>query len=226
MYKSAKHRNLQLFYPSYNNIKDVKKKCFPQEDAFKITDSLAEVKLQPLLDHTVTRLVEAQDEVLKSFQQSRNRESSLQMLYKWGCDGCGSHSRYKQAFDGQDECENFRNDSEILVTSIVPLQLCWKNDLNEEKIILWQNPRTSSTRYCRPIRIQYLKETPEIIKEEFLYIEQQISMLQPTKILIQNNEILISHILMKTMVDGKVCNSISSNKIPKFVTYVMQDQRR
>lgn len=57
-------------------IKKAKKKCQTQEDALKITDSLIEVQLQPLLDHTIIRLVEVQNEVLQSFQQSRNGESS------------------------------------------------------------------------------------------------------------------------------------------------------
>jgi hypothetical protein len=70
-----------------------------------------------------------------------------------GYDGTKGFQMYKQTkFGGS-------SDKSMLVTSIVPLSLV--NDTSYKNV--WQNPVYSSTRYCRPIRIQYIKETITII---------------------------------------------------------------
>lgn len=124
------------------------------------------------------------------------------MTYKWGSDGSGSHSRYKQKCEG--------DDSNILATSVVPLQLNYKNAELNKSTILWQNPRTSSTRYCRPIKIQFIKETDDVIKSEFSLVQNQITQLTPTTINKDNKMFIVFHELQQTMVDGKVCNSLMS----------------
>lgn len=44
-------------------------------------------------------------------------------------------------------------DSHVLITTIAPLQLCQNNN------IVWHNPKTSSTRNCRLLKIDYIRET-------------------------------------------------------------------
>lgn len=127
------------------------------------------------------------------------------MFYKWGVDGSGSQRNYNQHFQSN-EAES-SSDSSILLTSVVPLQLHVKNS---KKRIIWQNPRTSSTRFCRPIKLEFIKETTGVLKNEFQYIENQIANLSPTKITVDEKEILIYHELFKTMVDGKVCTALSA----------------
>lgn len=80
------------------------------------------------------------------------------------------------------------------------------------KIIQWQNPRTSSPRYCRPIKIQFIHETINITSQEKVCIENQIEKLQPSIAHFNDTEIMVKHILMFTMIDGKVCNSVTSTK--------------
>ncbi|KAJ8869885.1 hypothetical protein PR048_028894 [Dryococelus australis] len=75
----------------------------------------------------------------------------------------------------------------------------------------FKNPRTSSTRYCRPIRLRFIKQTPESIRDEFQFTENQIRLLEPTKVCVENIEYLETRVLIKTMVDGKVCNSLVHN---------------
>ena len=41
------------------------------------------------------------------------------------------------------------------------------------------------------------------------YIDNQTENLQPTKCIVENSDIEISHKMQLTMVDGKVCNTIS-----------------
>ena len=65
----------------------------------KITGAAAEVSLQALLDHTITRLLSAIENVLAS----ANLTSELTMFFKWGCDGSSGHSAYKQRFQREPE---------------------------------------------------------------------------------------------------------------------------
>jgi len=59
---------------------------------------------------------------------------------------------------------NTRNGhGEMLVTFVVPLQLC-STKTSADKFILWQIPRPSVS-YCRPIRIKFKKETAELATE-------------------------------------------------------------
>ena len=61
------------------------------------------------------------------------------------------------------------------MTSIVPIEA----STNDKKI--FENPRPSSTRYCRPLRIQFLTENSKISLAEKAHVDQQIAALKPTK---------------------------------------------
>ena len=95
----------------------------------------------------------------------------------------------------------------LFCTSLVPLQL----DINNK--CLWRNPIPSSPIFCRPIRLQYQKETPELIKTEHKYITDQISDITTDIINVQVNDSLSVDIEMEynlrlTMVDGKAINAL------------------
>lgn len=86
------------------------------------------------------------------------------MLYcKWGFDGSSDYSIHKQ------KSEVLQGDS-IFVTSLVPLRLV---DCTSDHII-WKNPKSSSIRFCRLIRIQWIHESEEVSKNEEQYINKQI----------------------------------------------------
>lgn len=89
------------------------------------------------------------------------------------------------------------SDESMLVTSMVPLRL--ENDVNGE--IVWQNPVCSSTRYCRPIRLQYIKEMIQVIQAEEKYITEQISTISSFN---SDLGIVVNFKMDLTMIDGKV----------------------
>jgi len=93
----------------------------------------------------------------------------------------------------------------------VPLQLISKTD---QKVI-WKNPRPSSTCYCRPIRFQFNKETTEVSKSEEKNFKEKINFLIPTELCVQKSKIFVEHSLQLTMVDGKVCNTLSESHSTK-----------
>lgn len=88
------------------------------------------------------------------------------------------------------------------------MQLCANNDSNFDNIILWQNPRPSSTRYCRPIKLLFEKETTEVARREIKSIENQIQELVPTNLEIDSKDIIVEHHLIMSMGDGQICNAV------------------
>lgn len=187
--------------PCYQSVVKSKKQCYPSD--ITVTESSAEVELQSLLDHTASRILQSQKDVLDRVPNDSLDKISL--IGKWGFDGSTGHSEYKQCFS-----DPTLEDSSLFVTSYVPLQLVLKSDNEENSVVLWKNPRPSSTRYCRPIRLRYLKESTEVSVEEETYFKEKISNLQPTVFKEKDREFRITHSLQLTMVDGKVCNALSS----------------
>lgn len=80
--------------PSYDKVTDAKKKCYPEN--IKVTESTAEVELQSLLDHTATRIVEFQKELITAIPEESMGDVTL--IGKWGFDGSTGHSEYQKKF--------------------------------------------------------------------------------------------------------------------------------
>jgi len=186
------------FFPSYQRLLSLKKIRYP--DGIYIDESRAEVELQSLLDNTASSIIELQNNIIETMPE--NIVTNLTLIGKWGFDGSTGHSEYKQKFSNGD-----LDDRSLFVTSYVPLQLVTQID----NTIIWKNPRPSSTRYCRPIRFQFKKETAKVSKDEAEYFDAKIKQLKPKELSVSNKKVVITHSLHLTMVDGKVCNAISES---------------
>lgn len=181
-------------YPSYYQIQLAKKDCYPPKEAIAISDTYASIKLQSLLDLTTYRLLETCN--IETYSEIRN----LKLISKWGFDGASCQSLYKQAFaDQPNDCDKPRDDS-IFTTCLVPLKLV------NGSIIIWENMKPSSTKYCRPVKFEFIKENDEIIRRENQRMSTEIEALIPTH---YKDSILVEHELLLTMVDGKVCASLT-----------------
>lgn len=96
----AKQRGANI-YPSYDRIRLAKEKCYPE--SIEISEDKASVSLQPLLDHTLSRLCKTFE-----FDNNINFEevySEFNFLCKWGCDGSSGHSEYHQTFNGENKTD-------------------------------------------------------------------------------------------------------------------------
>lgn len=194
------HAANKSIYPCYSLIKKAKTECYPSEEAIRVTETCAEVALQDLLNHTCLRLCKYLEDVIETCTEEE--KSNLKLFVKWGCDG-SQQSQYKQKFEN-----NTDSDANVFQSSLVPLRLVSATDKQHK--ILWQNPLPSSPRYCRPIRIRFIHETKDITIEEINYIEEQVEKLKRTEISTAKGMICISHKLLPTMVDGKVCNAATN----------------
>ncbi|CAH0560414.1 unnamed protein product [Brassicogethes aeneus] len=93
-------------------------------------------------------------------------EAGATILFSYGFNGSSGQSPYKQKFD----TPGF-SDSSIFATTVIPLRLVF-ND-----IILWNNRTPQSVRFCRPLKIQFAKETKELVLMEKEDIKDQINQL-------------------------------------------------
>ena len=186
--------------PAYTNVRAAKERCFP--DPVTATESGCEVSLQALVDLTTRHLLLIQEGVVGTVVTYNGKTKNVVLISKWCCSESTGHSQYKQKASS----ENL-SDSDLFLSSVVPLQLYLEKDSN---IILWQNPRTSLPRFCRPIRFQFKKETFEVANTEVQYIESQILMLLPTEVTVLGCRVNVRHEFLLTMIDGKICNALTS----------------
>lgn len=199
---SSKKRNCDI-YPPYDDIITGKKKCYPNN--VEITESGCKIPLQDLLDHTTNRIIQ----IPQHIRPIESHMNNLEMLYKWGCDGSSGQSQYRINFNQPHSPSS--TDHDIFMFSIVPLQLRVVED--NINYTIWENPRPSSTRFCRPIKFLFKKETKESTKEEVEDIEMQINKLVATNITHNGINLNIQHKLIFSMVDGKVKTSFVSDSI-------------
>lgn len=193
-YERVRETN-KSFFPCYSLLQKVKNECYPE--IHQVTETCAEVQVQKLMDHTAQRLIVHLREALEHLNEEEKQ--SIILISKWGCDG-SQQMQYKMKFENEAE-----SDANIFQSSVVPLQLVY----GPEKKVLWQNPTPSSPRYCRPIRLRFVKETIDVTKEEIDYITSQIEALSTTNI---DGKVSIKHKMLFTMVDGKVCNAATNTK--------------
>lgn len=184
--ESAIREGAKDIYPSYYKVQQTKLDCYPPKESVSVTDSSARVTLQALLDITVTRILQSLSDNLQNKQ--------LQLISKWGFDGASNQSRYKQKMEGE------QDDSSIFMTSLVPLKL------TDGDNTLWTNPKPCSTLYCRPVQFTFVKESEAVVIEHKRQMDDEIKVLIPTEC---GNSNKVTHKLMMTMIDAKVCTYLS-----------------
>lgn len=150
-------------YPSYYKVRQAKKDCYPPKEAIKITDTYAEINLQAILDLTMHK-------ILKLINIQEYHESDeLILISKWGFDGASGQSIYKQRVSEEITSIKKPIDESIFISSFVPLKL-----MNGTHV-LWENSQPSSTKYCRPIKFQFVQESAELIRKEHTRIQNEIN---------------------------------------------------
>ncbi|KAL4152899.1 hypothetical protein QTP88_000732 [Uroleucon formosanum] len=199
-------------YHSYDRVRLAKYRCYPEN--IIISEISASVPLQNLLDPTIKRLWETLD--FDDIINYAEEYSELKFICKWGCDGSSGHSEYHQSFhdietDDTECTQNAITDSSIVLFCIVPLRHTGVIKVSNTRVILWENPTPSSTRYCRPLKFLYAKETKEVTKTEVGRVENEIMELKSVELNIKNSVLCINYTMLMTMVDGKVINTLTES---------------
>lgn len=92
---------------------------------------------------------------------------------------------------------------------MVPLRMTTLDDL---KSIVWNNATPQSPRWCRPLRLQFEKETDEITLKEKESVENEIAALIPFIVTIAGIKVTVLFKMYLTMIDGKVLAVITHTK--------------
>lgn len=200
MYEGSKTRNNKL-YPAYNQVLAAKKRCYPVTESYQITETGFTIDLQSILDLTAKRLFQTLSMPISTSQSNKK----LRLVSKWGFDGASGHSKYKQRFQNRDS-----DDGSVCITTTVPIVLdCG----SESGFSYWKNDRPSSTTLCRPIRLEFVRESDEYTLKVKQEMDHQIQNLRPTTITVNEFSCVeIHHELVCSMIEGKVCNAVTETK--------------
>lgn len=197
LYNQGKQQNSDI-YPPYNQIVEAKGRCYPSSDSITVSDYGAAIALQSLVDHTTERLI-------KTLNENKIRELEqpiLEIIFKWGLDGASGQSCHKQTFTND---SGNSSDASVFVIAMVPLVI------KSGDIVVWKNPQPSSTKLCRPIKFDFMKESRESTNEQYKLIDDQIEELKETVVINNGQQLAISHKFYSTMVDGKSINYLTEN---------------
>jgi len=200
-YVAVREQTKNNIYPLYKEVADQKKNCRPSE--LQISETKAEVPLQNLLDHTAARIASLQEEVFLSLMKEQGTDFlAADLILSYGFDGSSGQSTYKQGYSSE---QPFTADSSIFATTVTPLRL-----IDASTNILWNNKTPQSIRFCRPLKLAFMKETKDSILNESEYLKRQIDKLQSCKIILSDGKfVYIKFRLYLTVIDGKVLNALT-----------------
>lgn len=186
--------------PSYKNVREEKQKCLPAK--LEITPTKAHVSLQNMMNHTTQRIIILKRPEIEAIM-NRNDHINMQLTCKWGFDGSSGQSRFNQQIPNA----SF-SDANLFAVTLTPLLLD-----TYEGLSIWKNQCSSSVRFCRPISLEFVKETKDLNVKTKLDIEQEISELETFNFVQENGKIItVSFKFHLSMLDGKVLAHITNTK--------------
>lgn len=201
-------------YPPYKIIAQAKKNCYPEH--IETYNCGAKVHLISLIDHTVRQiLLTLPDNVIK---QIKNK--SLTLLGKWGMDGASGQQNTRQSWYSDndndtnhlcyssdsdvDNIDTDLSDKAVFLTTFVPLRLM------SETSTLWINEKPNSVLKCRPIRFDFTKETKSLTIKNYNHYTKILEKVKNYVITFKDMTFHIKFDLKCTMIDGKVCNTLTN----------------
>jgi hypothetical protein len=161
-------------FPPYSKVQDAKLDCHPPQ--LLVSEVEAHAPFQSLLNHTFSRLVQLYEEVIAEYCRRQNT-TQLNCIFSgaWGFDGSTGQALYKQNIRRSENEPDSENS--LVATTFVPLKIETVN-----KDVIWLNPAPQSYRSCRPLHIQYRKESTELILSEQKWVEDQIKELNTNRL--------------------------------------------
>lgn len=201
----VKNHNADIF-PTYQTVLEAKEKCYPE--GIVATETVGEIKLQELLNHTASRIIEYQEEVIEAVNPEKLEHVTL--YCKCGMDGCSGFSPHQQGFSDDPDC--IKSDESIFYIALSPIQLDCQRAENEVPLVLWHNFKTGSPKFCRPVKILLAKETADLSRTERDLLQDQINQLQPFETTVHEKKIVVNFKLRLSMIDGKTTDALTDNK--------------
>jgi hypothetical protein len=165
--------------PSYSELLKEKKMCHPEN--ISVSETLAQVPVQSLHDHTADRFaMYCFKKIDEKVSLNQLKTLDLTLIYTYGFNGSSGHSMYNQKFSEDS------SDSALFASTAVPQKL-----LSDSFGVIWTNPSPASPRFVRPLRLQFIKETKDVVTSTRNILQQQIKDLQSLKLDIAGCEVSI-----------------------------------
>ena len=154
---SAKRHDADI-YPSLHDIYQEKLKCYPSN--IEITEISSKTPLQDMVNHTLSQVFQISEGSLTSIVAECGNLSGTFYL-KAGFDGASNQSIYKQKYVEHKLEDVVQGEESLFQTAIVPIRL----DVGGSCV--WRNERPNSFQFCRPLHLQYCKESKDLCKREY-----------------------------------------------------------
>jgi len=201
--------------PGYEKILEAKKRCYPKN--IKVDHKKACVPLNDLLNKSVSRLYEANRSLIENIVSKLSLDEDgvikTEMICMWGMDGTTGQSQYNQPNNKNDN--EVLNDSSLITVTMTMLKLIHREGEGKEQKVttLWENESPQSPHSCRPIQLEFEKESEEYVLRTKKEIDGQIEKLplHLLKTMIDKN-VLIDYSFFFTMIDGKILNFVTGTK--------------
>lgn len=190
-------RNCDI-YPPYYLVTEAKKDCRPV--GLKIQGNCAQIPLANLVHHTVSRILQLDMEKYETAATEHDPEDlDVELIASYGFDGSSSQSEYNQKKQG--------SDTSLFATVLIPLRIWNKNDNDD---IFWTNPTPQSTRFVRPLRLEYVKESKEHVLKTKSEIDEEIKQITKMTFILPSGRTINLYCQFKlTLIDGKILSFIT-----------------
>ena len=185
--------------PTHHEVRQAKLYWYPND--IIISETLASSNLQNLLDHTFRRILNLLDLDLL-FKNLTSKEAIC--CFKAGFDGASSQSIHCQPYVEENLEDAIKNEETLLQTALVPLKISFDDRT------LWQNETPNSASFCRPIKLQFKKETKEVCREEGKLIRDQFSNLNPLFFDHNGTKYYLKYNMFLTMLDNKAISALTN----------------
>jgi hypothetical protein len=194
MRKTNNSRNSKIF-PPWKSLHEARLECRPNNITVK--DNKAEVPLDELLNHTLKRIILVNKQAFINYcEHSNNMNLTVEFVLSYGYDGSSSFSQFNQRKSG---C-----DSNLFATTVIPIIIHHNNT------VIWSNPNTRSNRSCRPLCLEYQKETKLHILQHQKKIDSAIRKLRTVTFKLNSCITLnVNFKLICSLIDGKILSILT-----------------
>lgn len=191
-------------YSTYDQILQAKQSTRPP--GIIIEENVAYVSYQNIINHTSKGIVELEDISICNVLLNRENGKFI-IIYNSGFDTSTGYSKHNQKFESMNKV-----DDSLILTVLIPLQL-----LDKTGNILWMNPLPHSTRFVRPVKMEFGKETKTKVLEMKADIDTQLQDIEPVTIILSNGKAVeVEPQVHLTAFDGKVRAIITSKSNKSF----------
>lgn len=152
IYEEAKSRNCNMF-PCPSSILPTRKECLP--DNITVSDNCISAPIEDVALHTIKQMMEVQSDVIDQIFLDEQVDILFTTFdFAHGFDGSSDQKRYNLK-------SNTRiNDGTFVATTLK--YLAWRTDSGK---IIYYNHTPGSVRYCRVVKLEFTKETPDYTRE-------------------------------------------------------------